>query len=591
MSKLAWNDVDWTLVQQRVTRQQYRIYKASTERESQNTGNAKIHSLQRRVIASLDARLLAVRRVTTENKGRNTAGVDRQKVLSPKEKMALVYKLKLDGNSSPIRRTYIPKPGKSDVRPLGIPTIEDRAKQMLAKIALEPEWEARFEPNSYGFRPGRSCHDAIQSLFLSLRGKSRYVLDADIEKCFDRIDHNKLLHKLSTFGLMKRQINAWLKADIMTGYQNRPDDIFQSMEGTPQGGVISPLLANIALHGLENHIKTWYSTDWYAETGQSRKIPIRDRKAQIGFSRYADDFVITAPTLRDIEQIKEQVELWLNEEAGLSLSKAKTRVVESTEGFEFLGFRLISVKNLAKDQYKLLIYPSRASKARLLERIRSILQKNRAASAYNLIQQLRPRIIGWANYFQYSECSKDFNKMDYYIFQQLRAWVFRRKSKGLRSRTKIREKYFPKGKEYLFRGKNHANNWILWGQTKGKGGKVLEAFLPRLSWVPSRQYVKIKGTASPYDGNHLYWAKRMEKYSGFSHSISKLIKRQYGQCAICKQYFTPVDVIEVDHIVPRAKGGSSRFKNLQALHKHCHVQKSRQDNSVNSSIFEDYLLP
>lgn len=591
MSKLAWDEVNWTLVQQRVTRQQFRIYKASTERKNQTTGNAKIHSLQRRVISSLDAKLLAVRRVTTENKGRKTAGVDKQKILSSKEKMALVYKLKLDGNSSPIRRTYIPKPGKSNVRPLGIPTIEDRAKQNLAKIALEPEWEAKFEPNSYGFRPGRSCHDAIQSLYLSLRGKSRYVLDADIEKCFDRIDHNKLLQKLSTFGLMERQIKAWLKADIMIGYQNRPDEIFHSMEGTPQGGVISPLLANIALHGLENHIKRWYATEWFGETGQSRKISIRDRMAQIGFARYADDFVITAPTLRDIEQIRKQVKFWLNEEAGLTLSVAKTRVLKSTEGFEFLGFRLISVKNLAKDQYKLLIYPSRSSKIKLLKRVRSILQANRAASAYNLIQQLRPRIIGWANYFQYSECSKDFNKLDYFIFQQLRAWVFRRKSKGLRSRTKLKNKYFPEGKKYLFRGKNHSNNWIFWGQTKGKGNNVLETFLPRLSWVPSRSYVKIKGIASPYDGNHLYWAKRMEKYSGFSSSISKLIKRQYGQCAICKQYFTPVDVIEIDHIVPRTKGGSSRFKNLQALHKHCHIQKSRQDNSVNSAISEDYLLP
>lgn len=591
MSNLAWNDVDWTLVQQRVTRQQYRIYKASTERKLQNTGNAKIHSLQRRVIASLDARLLAVRKVTTENKGRNTSGVDRQKILSPKEKMALVYKLKLDGKSSPIRRTYIPKPGKSDVRPLGIPTIEDRAKQMLAKIALEPEWEAKFEPNSYGFRPGRSCHDAIQSLFLSLRGKTRYVLDADIEKCFDRIDHTKLIHKISTFGLMERQIKAWLKADIMTGYQDRPDEIFQSMEGTPQGGVISPLLANIALHGLENYIKTWYATTWYLKTDQSRKIAIRDRKSQVGFSRYADDFVITAPTHRDIEQIKEQVALWLHEEAGLSLSEAKTRIVKSTEGFEFLGFRLISVKNLTKNQYKLKIYPSKSSKKRLVERIRFILQNNRAASAYNLIQQLRPRIIGWANYFQYSECSKDFSKMDYTIFQQLRAWVFRRKSKGLRSRTKLREKYFPIGKEYLFRGKNHANNWVLWGQTRGKGGEISEIFLPRLSWVPSRQYVKIKGTASPYDGNHLYWAKRMEKYSGFNPSISKLIKRQYGQCAICKQYFTPVDIIEIDHRVPRANGGSNRFQNLQALHKHCHIQKSRNDKTVNFSLSENYLLP
>lgn len=591
MSKLAWNDVDWALVQKRVTRQQYRIYKASTERELFDTGNAKIHSLQRRVITSLDAKLLAVRRVTTDNKGRNTGGVDRQLFLSPKEKMDLVYKLKLEGKSSPIRRTYIPKPGRSDVRPLGIPTIEDRAKQMLAKIALEPEWEAKFEPNSYGFRPGRSCHDAIQSLYLSLRGTSRYLLDADIQKCFDRIDHDKLLQKLSTFGLMERQINAWLKADIMTGYSDRPEETFQSLEGTPQGGVISPLLANIALHGMEDYIKTWYATNWYLNTGQSRKLSIRDRKSQIGFSRYADDFVITAPRLADIEAIKEQVKLWLSEQVGLSLSEAKTQIVNSTEGFKFLGFHLISVKNLSKEQYKLKIYPSRASKAKLIERTRLIIQNNRAASAYNLIQQLAPRIIGWANYFQYSECSKDFTKMDYIIFQQIRAWVFRRKSSGLRSRTKLRDKYFPKGKKYLFRGKNHENNWILWGQTKEKHGNIREIFLPKLSWVASRQYVKIKGTASPYDGNHLYWAKRMEKYSGYSHSISRLIKRQYGRCTICQQPFLATDVIEIDHIVPRAKGGSSRFKNLQALHKHCHVQKSRQDNIVNSSIFEQDLLP
>lgn len=590
MSKLAWDEVNWALVQQRVTRQQQRIYKASTECESNNTNKDKLRTIQRRVISSLDARLLAVRRVTTENKGRNTPGVDRQTILSSKGKMDLVHKLKLDGKAKPIRRTFIPKPGKSDVRPLGIPTIEDRAKQMLAKIVLEPEWEAKFEPNSYGFRPGRSCHDAIQALFLSLRGKSRYVLDADIQKCFDRIDHDKLLQKLSTFGLMERQIKAWLKADIMTGYLNRPKEVIQSME-TPQGGIISPLLANIALHGLENHIKTWYATTWYPETGNSRKIPIRDRMAQIGFSRYADDFVITAPRLTDIVQIKEQVELWLGQEAGLSLSEAKTRVCNSTEGFEFLGFRLISVKNLSADKFRLKIYPSRSSKTRLIERTRSILQNNRAASAYNLIQQLAPRIIGWANYFQYSECSKDFNKLDSTIFRQLRAWVFRRKSTGLRSRSKLKEKYFPSGKVYLFRGKNHANNWVLWGQTKVKNGVIKEIYLPKLSWVPSLNHVKIKGIASPYDGNHLYWAKRMEKYSGYSHSVSRLIKRQYGRCAICQEAFNPLDVIEMDHIVPRAKGGSNRFKNLQALHKHCHVQKSRPDNTVNSSLFEEDLLP
>jgi group II intron reverse transcriptase/maturase len=574
--KLAWKDVDWKLVHKRLSRQQRRVYKASLERNT-----AKVHAIQRRIIGSLDARLMAVRRVTTENKGRNTAGVDGQKAISHEMKMKLVSKLKLDGKAKAIRRVYIPKPGKSDVRPLGIPTIEDRAKQMLAKLALEPEWEAVFEPNSYGFRPGRSCHDAIASLFLSLRGKSRFVLDADIQKCFDRIDHKKLLTKLATFDQMESQIEAWLKADIMVGYLNRPDEIFQSMEGTPQRGIISPLLANIALHGLETHIKEWYATTWYPFTGLSRKIPIRDRKASIGFSRYADDFVITAPKLSDLSQIEKQVEIWLSEEVGLSLSKAKTRIVHSTEGFEFLGFQLISVKK--SDQYRLKIHPSKESKKRLASKVRDIIQHNRSASSYNLIQLLAPRIMGWGNYFQYSECQIDFSKMDRVVFSQLRAWVFRRKSKGLRSRTKIKEKYFPSGKTYVFRGKEYSDNWVLAGQTLIQGQKK-DNFLPKLAWVTSSQHAKIKGDASPYDGNHLYWAKRMEKYSGFSHRISKLIKQQYGRCAICHEPFTPMDVIEADHIVPRSKGGSDKYSNLQALHKHCHIQKSLRDSTVSSSF-------
>ena len=584
MRKQSWNDINWTLVQKRLSRQQRRVYNASIE------GNrAKVHAIQRRIIASLDAKLIAVKRVTTENQGRNTPGVDGVKAISHEKKIKLAYQLKLDGKAKPIRRTYIPKPGKSESRPLGIPTIDDRAKQMLAKLALEPEWEAIFEPNSYGFRPGRSCHDAIASLFLSLRGKSRFVLDADIQKCFDRIDHEKLLQKLATFGPMENQIRAWLKADIMVGFQERPDQVFQSMEGTPQGGVISPLLSNIALHGLEEYIKNWYADIWYPTTGRNSKVPKRDRKAAIGFSRYADDFVITAPEKVDIEAIQEQVTQWLDKEAGLTLSKAKTRIVNSTEGFEFLGFHLTSIKQQRTGTYKLQIRPSRSSKSRIIQRIRNIIQSNKSASSYALITLLSSRIVGWANYFQYSECIKDSAKMDYLIFQQIRAWVFRRKSKGLRSRTKLKLKYFPEGKTYRFRGKDYQNNWILTGQSLSKGGKLQENFLPKMVWVGSSQYVKIKGSASPYDGNHVYWAKRTEKYSGYSHRISKLIRIQNGRCPWCGVGFTPMDHIEVDHIIPRSKGGSDRYQNLQALHKHCHIQKSRLDNSVSIQKKEPLL--
>jgi RNA-directed DNA polymerase len=582
MSKLAWNDINWTLIQKRISRQQRRVYKASMEGKK-----AKVHAIQRRMIASLDAKLLAVRRVTTENKGRNTAGVDGVKAISHEKKIELAYRLKLDGKASPIRRTYISKAGKSDFRPLGIPTIEDRAKQTLSKLALEPEWEIIFEPNSYGFRPGRSCHDAIASLFLSLRGKSRYVLDADIHHCFDEINHEKLLKKLSTFGLMECQIKAWLKADIMVGYLNRPDEVFQSMEGTPQGGIISPLLANIALHGLGDHIKDWYANTWYPTTGRNSNIAKRDRKAAIGFSRYADDFIITAPERTDIEEIENQVAIWLDNEAGLTLSKAKTRIVNSTEGFKFLGFQIITIKQ-SNDEYKVKIHPSRESQARIIQRIRKLIQENKSASSYSLINLLSSRIIGWANYFRYSECIQDFSKLDYLIFNQIRAWVFRRKSKGLKSRTKLKLKYFPEGKTYCFRGKDYNNNWILTGQTLDKGGNVKENFLPKMVWVGSSQHVKIKGNASPYDGNHLYWAKRTEKYSGFSHRISKLIRIQKGCCKWCGVSFTPMDVIEVDHITPRAEGGSDRYQNLQALHKHCHIQKSRFDKSVSINILSSF---
>jgi RNA-directed DNA polymerase len=583
MSKLAWRDINWTLVQKRLSRQQRRVYKASLEGKRRT-----VHAIQRKIVGSLDSKLLAVRGVTTENRGHNTPGVDGVKALSHEEKIELAYGINLDGKTKAIRRTYIPRIGKKKVglRPLGIPTIEDRAKQMLAKLALEPEWEALFEPNSYGFRPGRSCHDAIASIFLSLRGKTRFVLDADIHKCFDEIDHDKLLKKLNTFDQIENQIKAWLKADIMVGFEKGSNVVTECLEGTPQEGIISPLLANIALHGLENHIKDWYANSWYSVSGYDSQTGKRDRRRAIGFSRYADDFVITGPNYHDIVEIEKQVDIWLIEEAGLKLSKAKTRIVNSTEGFEFLGFQIISVNTRKSEEYKVSIRPSKESKSRIITRIRKLIQKNKSASSYALIVLLSSRIIGWANYFRYSECQVDFSKLDYIIFQQIRAWVFRRKSKGTRGRRKLKEKYFPSGKLYVFRGNNYKNNWILTGQTVDKHCKIKENFLPKMNWVASTQHIKVKGKSSPFDGNHLYWAQRTIKYSGFSNKISKLIQKQNGKCTICDVPFTPIDLIEADHIIPRIKGGLDKFSNLQALHKHCHIQKSLRDLSV--SINDDY---
>ena len=250
---VTWNGIDWAKVQKNVRRMQHHIYKAKL------SGNVqRLHWLQKRLIDSKTAKMMAVRTVTTLNKGKRTAGIDKLIITEPEQKLELALTLKLDGQALPIRRVWIPKPGKQEKRHLGIPVIRDRAKQALAKLALEPEWEAIFEPNSYGFRPGRSALDAIEAIFLSLRHNTpKKVFDADIRKCFDEIDHDGLLEKTGTFPRMKRQIGAWLKAGVMEGYANTAKEtpVYPSTKGTPQGGVISPLLANIALHGLGNSFK------------------------------------------------------------------------------------------------------------------------------------------------------------------------------------------------------------------------------------------------------------------------------------------------------------------------------------------------
>lgn len=239
-----WDEVNWRKLDLNIFKLQKRIYQASKSSDWK-----RMKRLQKLLLNSHSAKLLAVKKVTQLNKGKKTAGIDGVKSLNPTQRLKLANKLDLREKSKPVRRIWIPKPGKSENRPLGIPTMADRAKQALVKMALEPEWEAKFEPNSYGFRPARSCQDAIDAIFKAIRLKNAFVLDAD-KGCFDNIDHNKLLQKLNTFPKLRRVIKGWLRAGVMEG------NVFQKIRaGTPQGGVISPLLANIALHGLEYETK------------------------------------------------------------------------------------------------------------------------------------------------------------------------------------------------------------------------------------------------------------------------------------------------------------------------------------------------
>lgn len=568
----TWNELRWGKLQSYVRRLQYLIYR------TQKSGDTKrVHFLQKMLIRSMAAKCVATHRVTTLNKGKRTAGIDKKVLLKPKEKYQLAMTLSLNGQASPIRRVWLPKPGKIEKRPLGIPIIRDRAKQELARMALEPQWEAVFEPNSYGFRPGRGCHDAIEAIYLCLRGgNTKWVFDADIRKCFDMIDHDALLAKLDTYPQMKQQIRAWLKAGVMEGYANTttPLEILETTAGTPQGGVISPLLANIALHGLENHLKEYVSNISTKPHPGANRGKVAKSKA-LGIIRYADDFVLIHRSKEILELCMAETQRWL-EKVGLAISEEKSALRDSRNGFLFLGFQITHVKKPTIGVYKIKIQPSKKKQADLLNKVKRIVTNNKSISSYDLIAMLRPVIIGWANYYRYCECKAVFSRLTHKIFQKIRAWVFRRDTRN--GRLKVKQKYFPSGKEYKFDGRIYRDNWILNGTKMVKGGDKKVNFLPHIVWVKSIKHVKIKGDESPYS-NSIYWAMRSNRNSPYNTRVTKLLQNQKQICLWCKQKFTTFDSInwEVDHILPKSKGGKDVYANLQLLHKHCHMEKTSID--------------
>ena len=544
INNLTWESVDWHLVTNRVLRIQRRIYKAQT-----NGPRSRVHWLQKHLINSLDAKLLAVRTVTTLNKGRKTSGVNKQVITTPLGKMVMAKNLTVNGKASPIRRVSIPKPfaaltDKNSNKPkvcqvfvnpkevltkrknirkgmLGIPTIQDRAKQALAKLALEPEWEAKFEPNSYGFRPGRSAHDAIEAIYISLRhNRPKWVFDADIRKCFEKIDHSYLLSKLHTFPQMEDQISAWLKAGITEEYANTPK-IEYPLTGTVQEGIIFPLLLNIALHGLEQHLKEYVGTLLFKPYPTAHKGKEAKMKS-LTIVRYADDFVVIHPEREILELCVNETFDWLSK-VGLEISEEKSSVKDCRESFFFLGFQIILV--FKEKQYRVKIVPSKNSRRRFLENVHDIIKSNRSSSTYQLISKLRPVVIGWANYFRFCECTDTFKTQTHLLFQALRHWAFRRHPNLARS--VVKEKYWPSGRTYYYNETKHQDEWVLCGKTLKKG-LLVENHLPHMSWIHSRKFVKIQPIRSPFDSDHSYWAGRNSKYSAFPLRVSKLYKEQNG---------------------------------------------------------------
>jgi RNA-directed DNA polymerase len=508
------------------------------------------------------ARLLAVRKVTQDNQGKKTAGVDGIKSVKPKQRLVMAKmvhpKCWKNQKPKPVRRVWIPKPGKAEKRPLGIPTILERAKQALVKSALEPEWEARFEPNSYGFRPGRSCQDAIEAIYNNIRYKQKFVLDADIKGCFDNINQEALLEKLQTYTAMRNGIKAWLKAGVLDGLDLSPTET-----GTPQGGVISPLLANIALHGIEETIKEGYS--------------LRDRNVEKPILiRYADDFVILHSKKEAIDKAALKVGEWLKG-MGLYLSPTKTKVThthtphEGNVGFDFLGFTIRQFpvgKNYRKKNtngkqldFVAIITPSKEAIKKHLAETGKRIGELKGAPQGKLIKELNPIIRGWSNYYRTAAASEAYALCDHVLYQQLLSWAkFRHSKKGV---GWVINKYWPNVLSH--------RNWTF--QTPDEKTLVRHRETRII-----RPYAKVRGEASPYDGNLLYWSQRLKAHPMMKQKLAKLLQRQLGKCRWCELTFRYEDQIEIDHIDGNHE--NDHPSNLMALHQHCHDEKHSPMNTL-----------
>jgi len=543
-----WSTIPWRKLERYIFRLQKRIYRAK-----QRGDTRAVRGLKRVLKRSKAAKTLAVRQVTQDNRGKRTAGIDGVKNLNPAERLVLASQLTLEGKAAPVRRIWIPKPGKDEKRPLGIPTMVDRARQALAKMALEPEWEAVFEPNSYGFRPGRSCHDAIEQIFTATR-KEKYILEADIKGCFDNIVHEALLDKINDPEL-RPILKGWLKAGIMD------QDVFQETEqGTPQGGVLSPLLANIALHGLEEDTKEALKTSLNRAEKPYHRGWQRTRTT-LQVIRYADDFVVIHKDLSVIQEAEKYIATWVGR-MGLQLKPEKTRIVHSLlrhegnePGFNFLGFHCRQYRRTPGGKFKTLIKPEKDKVRRHLKQIGKIIREMGINSQRELIGKINPRVAGWSNYYRTCTASETFKKADNAVYWQLKEWT--KKQRRIRSIKRKMRKYFRE---------TESRAWVF---ATNEGKTLLRHDATKIV-----RHVKVKEGKSPFDGDWAYWATRLGHSPLLSPRRARLLKEQKGKCGCCKLLFRYEDILEVHHVDGDRK--NNKGHNLMLIHGHCHDQITAQ---------------
>ena len=472
-----WKNLNWKKFQKNLFRLQKRVFKAV-----QVGDKRKARSLQKLILKSKSARLLAIRQVTQLNAGKKTAGIDGKKSLNFEERLILADLIGQNYSNwkhQGLREISIPKKDGT-TRMLKVPIIADRAWQCLAKYALEPAHEATFHKHSYGFRTGRSAHDAQKTLFNNLRsysnGIDKRVIELDIEKCFDRINHSAIMDNLIAPKGLKLGIFRCLKAGTNIGF---PD------QGTPQGGVVSPLLANIALNGIE-------SIHSYKRGGDKMEPSIR----------YADDMVIILRPQDNAKEILEKISEFLAQK-GMNVSEKKTKITATTDGFTFLGWHF-KVQNNGKFRS----IPSEDNFKAFRKKVKHIVNNSNYGSNVKA-EKLAPLVRGWRQYHKY--CKMDGARNSLYYIETRAYKVFNKERRQNRYTSKI----------------------------------LLDKAFPSVPYSENK-HINVKGNKSPYDGDMVYWSERDSKL--YKDPTSKAAKRQNHSCKTCGLKFIGEEKIHLHHV-------------------------------------------
>ena len=554
-NQVGWDAVRWHQVEQDVRRLRQRIFTASQAGDLK-----KVRNLQKLMLRSRSNALVAVRRVTEVNAGRKTAGVDGKVVVTADQKTALVDWMlhrAAPWSPRPVKRVYVPK-SNGRRRPLGIPVIADRCLQALVVNALEPEWEARFEPRSYGFRPGRGCHDAIVAIHTTASrpdAKRLWVLDADLAAAFDHLNHDHILNALGNFPA-RGLVGQWLRAGVIEDGQFTTTD-----EGAPQGGVISPLLLNVALHGMEDAAGVRYYDTGTRAGKTMAHCPV--------VVRYADDLIALCHTREQAEQVKARLAEWLAPR-GLVFNQTKTQITHLDRGVDFVGFTIRRYPN-----GKLLTKPSNDAMRRIRTRLSTEMRALRGSNADAVIAKINPIIRGWAAYYRIGVSKRAFNALDAHMWRLAYKWAkFSHPNKPTRW---VIARYFGRFNPA------RQDTWIF-------GSRETGFYLRKFAWTPIVRHRMVAGTASTDDPSLTdYWAQRRRRNPPpVGTTTLRLLRAQHGRCPLCRelllhaerepqnpqeweQWLTATQKATRKHAVLAWGAGTPNERTATRLiHSHCH---------------------